>query len=247
MFTYAAFYLAYSYGYATILGDYQPDQMNFWIQKAYDTRNRLPLKHQRWLDLWHACIIGKNLEDIIHYCNLLEESEIESRLMWFDLAVTNMDLLRRYEKAVIAFKKIEAINLTRGGYWDYLLYCWYYGKALHEVGNHKKEEEIFDSGLENFGDRARFYMEKSTCAFMTDDTATGNEYLEKAQSILEGYQWSRANIEFILASIYVKANLMDKAEAHYRNAYESARNDQEYIEYIDYLSHFLIKKIMSHF
>jgi TolB-like protein len=238
--TYAAFYLAYSYGYAAILGDYQPEQLNLWIQKAYDTRYRLPLKHQRWLDLWHAFYIGKNLEDITHYCHLLEESEIESRFMWFDLAVSYMDL-ERYEKAVNTFKKIEAINLTRGGDWDYLLYYWYYGRALHEIGNHKKDEELFDSGLKIFGDKGRFYMEKSACAFARGEPVTGKKYLEKTRSLIEGNQWPRANIEWILAQIYVKAELIEKAEVHYRNAYEYARNDQDYTDYINYLSHYLIK------
>ena len=88
-FTFAAFCLAWAYGYDRFLDNFQPEQWRLWTLKAYNTKERLPLHYQHWLELWYAITISKDLDDINRYCELLEESEIESRLLWFDLGCTH--------------------------------------------------------------------------------------------------------------------------------------------------------------
>jgi len=219
-FTFAAFYLAWAYGYDQFVGNFQPEQWSLWTLKAYDTKERLPLHYQHWLELWYAITISKDLNDINRYCELLEESEIESRLLWFDLGFNYYNYSRQDDKAVEAFAKVEKINQLMGIDWEFLLYYWYYGKALHAVGNYVKEGEILELGERIFPDKARLTLDQVTWAFTTGDTAKANAFLNKAISRMEYYQWPRSEIELNIAYAYRRAKMMEKAEAHYRNAYE---------------------------
>ena len=101
-----------------------------WTQKAYNAKDRLPLKYQNWLEMWYACFLSKNQQDIIRYCNLLEKSGIESRLLWFDLGTTYYNFSEMYDKAVEAFEKVEEISVERGSVWKYDRY---YTKLLRSI------------------------------------------------------------------------------------------------------------------
>jgi tetratricopeptide (TPR) repeat protein len=70
-FTFASFYIAFAHSFNN-----QFEQATLWTQKAYNVKERLPLKYQYWLELWYAGYISENLQDIIRYCNLLEKSGI---------------------------------------------------------------------------------------------------------------------------------------------------------------------------
>ena len=92
------------------------------------------------------------MADISHYCELLEEASIDSRLFWFDLGVTYLSILRQYEKAVGAFKWNGNLNLQRCDNWLYKDYYLWYARALHALGNHEREDEIFKIASECFSD-----------------------------------------------------------------------------------------------
>lgn len=237
-FTFAAFYLAWAYGYDQFLGNFQPEQWRQWTLKAYSTKERLPLHYQHWLELWYAITVSKDLSDINRYCELLEKSEIGSRLLWFDLGYTYYNYLWQDEKAVEAFAKVEEISQLMDSDWEFLLYYWFYGAALHDVGNYVKEGEILALGESIFPDKARLSLAQAAWAFTTGDSTKANAFLNKASSRLEYYQWPRSDIERNVAFAYQRAEMMTKAEVHYRNAYEF--NLQE-PENINVLARFLIR------
>jgi TolB-like protein len=110
-FTFASFYIAFAYNF---WGGQNFDQYAIWTLRAYRGKDRLPAKYQNWLELWYACYYGDNQQDIIRYCNLLEKSGIESRLLWFDLGVTYYSFAEMYNKSLEAFEKVEEISLERG-------------------------------------------------------------------------------------------------------------------------------------
>ena len=237
-FTFASFFTAYSYSFSF---PQQNKQANIWIQKAYITKEKLPLKYQYWLELWYACSISKNLPDITRYCNLLEESGIESRLLWFDLATTYWSFLRQYDKAINAFEKAQEISLERGGLWEYEDFYHRYGQALHDAGKHDKEKEIFDLGLRLFPNnlnKREVYWNLSLCALSRADTMEANEYLEKYLTAKRKLGETRDNIEYWLGQVYSQAGMMIKAEEHLRNACEL--NPQK-VNYIFSLARVLIE------
>ncbi len=226
-FTFASFYIAYAY-----LWSNQFEQVIIWTQNAYNIKDRLPSKYQHWLELWYACVVSKNLPDIIRYCNLLEKSGIESRLLWFDLGVTYYDYPQQYEKAVEAFEKVEEISLERGGDWAYAPFYDWYGRALHKVGKHDKEKEIYEIGLRFFPNSAYITFKQAVCALSQGNTSKANECLEKFKSIFKEMGYSEARLEYNLGRIYEEANIIDKAEEHYRNAYELNPQDKWTIYYL---------------
>lgn len=219
-FTFASFYIAYTYG-----SDYHFEEAKIYFQKAYNTKDRLPLKYQHWLELWYAYYFSKNLQEINRYCNLIEESGLESRLLWFNLAIIYYHGLGQYEKAVEAFGKVEEISHERGGDWEYLPYYGWYGHALHYVGNHEKEKEITEIGFRFYPDYFLLFWNQAECALSRGDTALANDYIQKLRISHRELGSSEANIECYVGDAYRRANIIDKAEIHFRNAY--AMDDQE--------------------
>ena len=90
-FTFASFYIAFAYNFSSLDPGYTKSRI--WTQKAYEGKEKLPIKYQNWVAIWYACLISENQEDIIRNCRLLEESGIESRLLWLDLGVTYNEAL----------------------------------------------------------------------------------------------------------------------------------------------------------
>jgi len=214
-FTFAAYYIAYAYYY-----NYQLKQSIIWIQKTYNTKDRLPLKYQYWLESGYAMFISKNLQDILRYCNLLKESGIESRLLLSDLGDTYW-AIQQYEKAIEALEKVEEISQERGDDWKHRWdYFFTYGNALHEVGKHDKENEILEIGLRVYPKNIYMVSKQAICALSLGDTAEANEHLEKYKSIVRERDWSEAALELNFGRIFQDANIIDKAEVHFRNAYE---------------------------
>jgi tetratricopeptide (TPR) repeat protein len=232
-FTFASFYIAYAYSYSN-----QVEESYLWTKKAYASKERIPPKYQPWLELWYACSVSKDLQDIIRYCNLLEKSGIESRLLWFDLGVTYQGFPQQYEKAVEAFEKVEEISLERGGDWEYELYYDWYLYTLHKVGKHDKEKEISEIGLKFFPDSWRIIWNQAVCALSMGDTTKANELIEKFRSIRKEEGRSESVIERDIGIIFKQADIIDKAEVHLRKAYELER---ENVNRIFNLAYHLIK------
>src|SRR4030043_1619635 len=123
-FTFASFYIAFAYCYS-----FEHEQSIPWIKKSYDSKDKIPPKYLPWLELWYAFFITKNRPDIIRYCDLLEKTEINSRLLWFDLGVTYYDILKQNDKAIGAFEKVMKIGAERGDNWEYELFYDWHGRA----------------------------------------------------------------------------------------------------------------------
>ncbi len=236
-FALASFYITYVYVF-DFYHNFQPEQRNIWIQKVYYSKDRLPSEYRLWLELWHAIYISKNLNDIIRFCNLLEESGTESRFFWFNLGYIYNEVLRQYEKAIDVFEKVEEINLKRECDWKYVDFYFFYGRALYRAGKHNKEKEISEIGAKLFPLKGRISANLAICALSRSDTIKANESITKLRAILKGYGYSEAVIEFTVGSlIYEEANIISQAEIHLRNAYSL---EPQYIQLISSLAFLLI-------
>ena len=141
-FTMASFYISFAYNFSNRF-----EEGKLWTQKAYKTKDKLPSKYQNWLEIWYACDVSRNQNDIIRYCNLLEKSGIESRLMWFDLGTTYYNFSDLYKKAVEAFDKVDKISQSRGDEWRYDRYYTSYCEALLLADMPERVQLIADKGL----------------------------------------------------------------------------------------------------
>ncbi len=217
-FTFASFYIAWAYTRTN-----QFLQVGIWTQKAYNNKDRLPIMYQNWLELWYACYVSNSLPDIERYCYLLEGSEIESRLFWYDLGVTYYSFLKQSDRAIMAFERIEEISAKIGEDWKYSDFYNRYGQSLHSAGKHEKEKEIYEIMFRLFPDninKIEVLYYQAVCAFSHKDTTKANEYLEEYLSIKKEIGRSSDNIEFWLGQLYSKADMSVEAEIHLRNAHK---------------------------
>jgi tetratricopeptide (TPR) repeat protein len=233
-FTFAYFYLAYAYNCS---GQYE--QQISPIQKAYLHKDRIPPKYQLWIESWYASFITRNLQDVSRTCDLLAESGINTRLFWSDLALTYAAILGQYEKAVRAFEKVMDISLERGNNWgDY--YFWdYFLRSLHKTGNHEREKEIAEIGLNVIPQYSNWiYYHMAICALSQGKTKEADEILIRYKAKHKELGTPEAQLEGYLGAMYEEANLMDEAEMHFRKLYEG--NPQR-PERINHLARFLIE------
>ena len=210
-FTFAYFYKAFAYTFKVPM-DWE--NMKLWTQKAYNLKKNLPPIYQNWLSLWYTSFFTKDGEEIKRYCNLLEESEIESRLFWLDLGTTYYSFLKDYEKAIKAFEKVEERSIERGSPWKYIDYYMHYGITLHKHGKYEKEKEILELGLslasDNYWKRDMYYFLASN-ALSRADTLESKEYLEKYIFIKKEMGQSQDNIYANLGVLYFNADLFAEA------------------------------------
>jgi len=224
-FTFASFYIAWAYNY-----NGQVMESLDWIKKAHTGKDRIPYKFHPILEQWYACFISKNQDDIIRYGRQFEEMGIESRLLWFDLGVTYTNFTYLYEKAVAAFDKVMKMSLERGGYWEYERFYQEYGYALHKTGQHEKEKEIYDIGL-NLNPRNMWCVAYQTvCCISRGDSICADKNLNKLRSLVkEDYNWTDSQIENGLGYVFLWATDTIGAEKHFRNAYNINNSNRAYI------------------
>jgi TolB-like protein len=228
-FALASFYIAFAYNYATPAQNFEAKK---WINKAYRNKEKLSLKYQYWLELWYACFQSKNIQDVIHYNDLLAGSGIESRLLWFDIGITYYHYTKSIEKAIKAFEKVEEINRERGEPWEYEDFYTWYGTVLHNAGNHEKEREIYELSLELFPtniNKRDIYYRQAICALSGNDTAGGELYIDQYRSILDEMKRAPDDIERATGIIYYNSGMLTEAENKLRKACEMDPRDTDNI------------------
>ena len=214
-FTFASFYIAYAYCYSN---DFK--QAISWTEKTYRNKEKIPLKYQIWIEMWYACYISKNINDINRYCDLLGESGINTRLLWSDLGVTYVDMSRQYGKAAEAFERVMEISKEKGD-WKFLLFYDRFAGVLHKLGNHDREREICNIGLRILPENSNWmFYRMAICALSRGDKSEADEVLTKYRLKHKDLKTPEDLLELFLGQMYEEANILDQAEIHFRKAYK---------------------------
>jgi tetratricopeptide (TPR) repeat protein len=199
--------------------DPQRKQTSLWTRKAYNAKDRLPLKYQNWLEMWYACFVNENLNDINKFCTLLERNQIESRLFWFDLGTTYRYMSQQYDKAVEAFKRVEAINMERGGDWKYDNYYTQYGQALLLADKPAEAKRICEKGLQINPRNNWLIIFKASSNIMLSDTIATEKSFSEIRSVIKENKWPESIEEYALGNVYMGAKDTIMAEKHWRRSY----------------------------
>ncbi|MBN2632470.1 MAG: hypothetical protein JXR66_02865, partial [Bacteroidales bacterium] len=216
-FTLASFYMAFAYNVGRL--SQAAEQTLKWVQKAYETKEEIPLKYQYWLELWYACMISQDPDDMLKYCNLLEKTGMESRILWFDLGITYIDFFRQYDKATDAFVRVEEINRERGNEWKYDRYYNEYCEALLLAGRPGEVKRIADLGLKVNPDNAWLIVYKGSSYALLGDTVSLRNTLSEIESYREKHNIPVVAVESGLGWMYYLAKDTARMEEHYRNAF----------------------------
>jgi TolB-like protein len=235
-FTFATFYIAFAYSFWDDNQNYE--QCAIWTQKAHRGKGRLPGKYQNWLEMWYACLVSKNPQDIIRYCNLLEMSGIESRLLWLDLGATYYGFLEMYDKALEAFVKVEEISLERGNDWKYDRYYRAYCEALLMVDKPDEAKRISEKGLQVNPKNDWLIVHQGSSNVMLRDTLAFEKNISEIRLRVKRNNLPKSIEEFAIAYMYLSAKDTIAAEEHYRKAYNL---DPENLNRISNLSWILIR------
>lgn len=216
-FTFAQFYIAFAYTFSSL--DSSTILAQKWTQKAYKTKDRLPPRYQNWLEMWYACYISLNQQDIIRYCNLLEKSGIESRLLWFDLGTTYCYFSEMYDKAVEAFEKVEEISQERGGDWDYDTYYQMYCEALLLADKPDEVQRISEKGLKISPRNIWLRVYQGSSYVMLGDTLATEKSISEIRTIIKKYNQPEYIEEYYIGRMYLGAYDSIMVEKHWRKAY----------------------------
>jgi TolB-like protein len=232
-FTFASFYIAFAYDFWG--GSQNFEQGAIWTQRAYKGKDRLPVKYQNWLEMWYACFVSKNPQDITRYCNLLEKSGIESRLLWFDLGVTYYSYSEMYDKAVEAFEKVEEISLERGIDWKYDRYYRSYCEALL-LADRPEEAKRISEQINPKNDWLIVYQ--GSINIMLRDTIAAEKSISEIRSMVKRDNSPKSIEEWAIGYMYLWAKDTIMVEKHFRKAYNL---DPENLNRISNLSWILIR------
>jgi tetratricopeptide (TPR) repeat protein len=214
-FTLAAFYTAYACNNNFNTG--YDNKMKEYTDIAYKGRKRLPEVYQIWIEAWNSFYNTANSKEMFSLYRILENYDVKSRYYWFDIGSTYASF-KKYNEALMPFKKIEDISAEWGDEWKYLEYYAYYGTVCHFTGDHKKESKLFEKGLTYFPGSYFFYYGQALCELTQGDTAKASKLVDKFIKALKHISFSERGIENILGTLYREANIFDKAEAHYMKA-----------------------------
>ena len=230
-FTFASFYIAFAYDFSG--QDLKREQTHIWTKKAYQGIDRLPSKYQNWLEMWYACFVSENLQDIFRYCNLLEKNEIESRLFWFDLGTTYRYMTQQYDKAIEAFERVEVISLERGNDWKYDNYYRQYCEALLLADKPAEAKRISEKGLQVNPKNTWLILYKGSSSIMLRDTIAAENIISEIKSVIKRNNLPESIEEYAIGYMNLWSKDTITAEKHWRLAYdldpENLDNTSDYI------------------
>ena len=216
-FAMAMFYIAWNYARKE---DYAMTVE--WVKRAYEKIEVLPLMYQNWINLWYAIHVSKNYNDIRKYLSLLENSKMKSRFFWMDLGTTYYYLCYDFEKAAFCFDKIIEISNDWEDPWNFeTLYdhgFWYWGHIYHVIGDHKKENELLEIGIQKFPYSFGIRGNQAICALSRGDFDEAAEYINQYISIRNELTHNEISIQIGLAQMYRVAEIYDSSIVHFQIA-----------------------------
>jgi tetratricopeptide (TPR) repeat protein len=235
-FVFASLYAMYASSYSS---DFVTAQK--WTRINYRDRNRFPYDYKLWIELSEASNVTRNCDSVLIYNDLLAQSEIKSRLFWYDIGYNyyalNFYVPDKNRDAIKAFEKVETISSEWGGDWKFADFYRYYGEVCHNAGLHSKEAKIFETGLRLLPENIYLIWAKARCAISQQNNNTASVLIEKLIEYGKTKKFSEGEIEIALGNLYAEAKSFERAEEHYRHALQLKPNDKNGI---NSLSYFLI-------
>ena len=191
------------------------------LLKAYEGKDQLPEKMQLWLEAFRAQYIAKNPHRAISYFKQVSELDPLSRLNWYWLGYTHMQI-ENYEEALLAFQQILKLN-RQFGPWRNQLFYMDLGTVYLQLNKYKKAQKLFKEGALLLPDVIEISKSQAVCALLQNDLNAANQYIDNFISSfrIEGDNyfpeaWITANV----GRIYLEAGQTERAEELLRQALE---------------------------
>jgi tetratricopeptide (TPR) repeat protein len=226
--------LRLSYAYSS-LGLF--DQAKKWCLKAYSKRDQMTFLQRSFLNYIYAVNFETPFERI-EYSKRAIEIDDQLPMFYYFLGLTYNEL-SQYDKAIPEFKKALEVYERWGLKPMWVLNYTYLGIAYHRTNQYKKEKQLYKKAEKDFPDNYRLIYFQAILSLTEKDTVKANEYIQKYKTISRGIGSSEADITTSVAAIYSEADILNKAEEHYRKALALEPENQNRI---NTLAYFLINK-----
>jgi tetratricopeptide (TPR) repeat protein len=200
--------------YLTSIQEYQLSEEI--LNRAYVKRDQVSIREKLFLDHLHAFHHETPREEIM-YCRQIVELDEMNSTYWLFLGYAQSKL-EKYEEAIESYNKVIEIHHKWGANIRFPHLYYWLADALHEVGNHKRENEILEQGLKALPDKGYIIYQQSVCSLSRGDKEKAAEYLHRYRSYRMGQGRSEARIIFNIGYIYENANLIKEAEKFMRHA-----------------------------
>jgi tetratricopeptide (TPR) repeat protein len=209
----AAVYLAVSYGNRGLFDDARK-----WAMKAYDNRDKISRIDRLYTEFVHSMYFGTPYETISIGKKLIELND-QAAVIYYNIGFYYLEL-KQYDKAVAelekALKKYNDWGIKPMWVYNYTVL----GEAYHELGMYRKEERLYGKAEKDFPGDVSLLSRQAILALAEGRAADAKDYIDRYVSIHEERSVPEATIAGYLGSIYLEAEIPDRAEEQYRIALE---------------------------
>jgi len=200
-------YIFLSFTYASI---YEFRQSEAWLARGYEKRDQASLRGQLYLDHLYATHYETPYDEI-RYCRQLLEIDEMNTVYWFLLGYAHYKL-EQNEEAVSSFEKALEIH-EKWGTLMYIPYLYYWmSESLHDLENHKRENEILELGLNTLPNDALIRRYQAKCAISQGRSDLGEKYIDQYRKARTAEGWEEARILSGVGYSYYFAGEMNQAE-----------------------------------
>ncbi len=231
--TFITAYVFLSYAYAQA-GNTGPSK--YWCDQAYARRANLPIADKLLAEHLHAVYYEFPEENIRIAQQLVDLDDMNP--MYYHLLATEYYKIDEFDEAVPLWERALEIHREWGTDWANPYIYFMMGDAYHQLGNHQRENELYELGIDVIPQNYWVLEYQAICAFARGDN-------EKAEEIVARYQDLRKNVTYCtgamifsgLGFIYTKAGMFEEAEEYYR---ETTVMEPENPNWKNNLSYFLV-------
>ena len=214
----------------------QHKEAYYYLQKAYASRDKIPLNEKLFIDVMKG-LIEKKYQEVL----ILEEQLVDlmpQSAWWWRSLGNEYNWVEQYDKSVESYEKAYELYKQWGMNLPQTYMYVVFGHSLHEIGNHEREMKIYEEGLKVEPDYPGIIYRQTVCVYSQGDTTQGNKYLDKLRLIGKERSWQESEILYKQAGIYEESAVLDKAAESYRNALLS---DPENLQILNSYANLLIK------
>lgn len=175
--------------------------------------------YEQLLYYYFKADLDKDIQGCIEYSKRLTEEYPYTIAPYYILGL-NYNLIHQYEKANDEFQKFFELMRQM----DSEARKWIYGYTqaglcYHELGQHAKEQEVYELGLSVLPDHPKIIFRQAICALSKGNITEANKLIGKHSSIREK-QGESISALTSAGMIYEDADHLDKAENSFRHAFE---------------------------
>ncbi len=217
-FTFAAFYLALAHNLSG-QAELSPGSER-WTLRAHELKDNLPPAFRPWIEFWYATEHSKDENALRNNLDLMFESALHSRFLWFDLGITYADFLRDYDRSILAFEEIEALNRQWEDDWRYDRYYSQYAESLLMADRPEDADRIANLGLKINPLNQWLHLAKGASLVMLNDTVKTDAYIKYLRTLAKVNGFTESYLQRGLGIMYCWGKDSLTAALHYMKAFE---------------------------